>query len=195
MARISLSPPMTLSYRLGSRFSRRRYGVMLDPAAAIGHNMQVGRSYAIFELQVERWRKLDRHLKDLAVMAAASQIGCAWCMDFGYWEAANHDVPAEKIRAVPDWRSSDVFSELERLVLEYAEAMTATPPEVTDDLVEQLSTHLDEAELVELTAIVAVENLRSRINSALGLTAQGFKDRCETRAVGQAPAVTGQAGR
>lgn len=195
MARISLSPPMTLGYRLGSRFSRRRYGVMLDPAAAIGHNMQVGRSYAIFELQVERWHKLDRHLKDLAVMAAASQIGCAWCMDFGYWEATmNHDVPAEKIRAVPGWRSSDVFSELERLVLEYAEAMTATPPEVTDDLVEQLSTHLDEAELVELTAIVAVENLRSRINSALGLTAQGFKDRCETGALGQAPAVTRLAG-
>jgi alkylhydroperoxidase family enzyme len=194
MARISLSPPMTLGYRLGSRFSRRRYGVMLDPAAAIGHNMQVGRSYAIFELQVERWHKLDRHLKDLAVMAAASQIGCAWCVDFGYWEATmNHHVPAEKIRAVPDWRGSGVFSEVERLVLEYAEAMTATPPEVTDDLVEQLSTYLSDAELVELTAIVAVENLRSRINSALGLTAQGFKDRCETRAVGPAPAATGPA--
>jgi alkylhydroperoxidase family enzyme len=60
-------------------------------------------------------------------MAAARQIGCAWCMDFGYLEATmNHDVPAEKIRAGPDWRSSDAFSELERLVLEYAEAMTAT---------------------------------------------------------------------
>ena len=188
MARISLNPPMTLGYRLGSRFSRRRYGVMLDPAAAIGHNMQVGRSYAIFELQVERWHTLDRQLKDLAVMAAASRIGCAWCMDFGYWEATmKHDVPAGKIRAVPDWRSSDLFSALERLVLEYAEAMTATPPEVSDDLVEQLSAQLSEAELVELTAIIAVENLRSRINSALGLTAQGFKDRCETPALSRAP--------
>ncbi len=191
MARISLNPPMTLGYRLGSRFSRRRYGVMLDPAAAIGHNMQVGRSYAIFELQVERWHTLDRQLKDLAVMAAASRIGCAWCMDFGYWEATmKHDVPAGKIRAVPDWRSSDLFSALERLVLEYAEAMTATPPEVSDDLVEQLSAQLSEAELVELTAIIAVENLRSRINSALGLTAQGFKDRCETPALGRAPTAT-----
>ena len=48
MARISLDPPQTLWYRLGARFSRRRYGVMLDPGAAIGHNMQVGRSYTIF---------------------------------------------------------------------------------------------------------------------------------------------------
>jgi alkylhydroperoxidase family enzyme len=180
MARISLDPPKTLSYRLSAWYARRRYGMQLEPLNAMGHNMPVARADAIFELQIQRWRKLDHGLKDLAVMAAAAQIGCAWCMDFGYWEAtANHHVPAEKIRAVPHWRDSDVFSELERLVLAYAEAMTATPPQVTDEMVAQLSAHLDEAQLVELTAIVAVENLRSRVNSALGLTAQGFKDRCE----------------
>ena len=193
MARISLDPPKTLSYRIGTRFTRRRYGVTPDPVAAMGHNMKVGRSYGLFELGVERWRTLDRGLKDLAVMAAAAAIGCAWCMDFGYWEATmNHKVPAEKIRAVPNWRDSDVFTELERLVLEYAEAMTDTPPSVTDEMVARLRTHLSEAELVELTAIVAVENLRSRINAALGLTAQGFKDRCEIPAAGGAPQATRQ---
>jgi alkylhydroperoxidase family enzyme len=180
MARISLNPPKTLGYRIGARIVRRRYGVMIDPGAAIAHNMPVGRSYALFELGVERWRALDHGLKDLAVMAAATSIGCAWCADFGYWEAtARHEVPAEKIRAVPGWRDSDVFNRLERLVLEYAEAMTDTPPSVTDEMVERLRAQLSDAQLVELTAIVAVENLRSRINSALGLTAQGFKDRCE----------------
>jgi AhpD family alkylhydroperoxidase len=189
MARISLDPPKTLSYRIGARIVRRRYGVMLDPGAALAHNMTVGRSYAFFELGVERWRALDRGLKDLAVMAAATSIGCAWCVDFGYWEAtARHEVPAEKIRAVPGWRDSDVFSGLERLVLEYAEAMTDTPPGVTDEMVERLRAQLSDAQLVELTAIVAVENLRSRINSALGLTAQGFKDRCEMPSrVGSSP--------
>lgn len=196
MARISLEPPKTLGYRVGAWFSRRRYGVMLDPVAAMAHNMAVGRSYGLFELQVQRWRKLDRGLKDLAVMAAASQIGCAWCLDFGYWEATmNHDVPAAKIRAVPAWRDSDSFTDLERLVLQYAEAMTSTPPSVTDEMVERLSTHLSEAELVELTAIVAVENLRSRINSALGLTAQGFKDRCELQTTGQHAGAAELAGR
>jgi len=180
MARISLDPPKTLSYRLSTWYAQRRYGMQLEPLAAMGHNMPVTRADAIFELQVQRWRKLDRGLKDLAVMAAAAQIGCAWCMDFGYWESVtNHGVAAEKIRAVPHWRDSEVFSELERLVLGYAEAMTATPPAVTDQMVAQLREHLDEAQLVELTAIVAVENLRSRVNSALGLSAQGFKDRCE----------------
>ena len=196
MARISLDPPKTLSYRIGTRFARHRYGAVLDPVAAMGHNMKVGRSYGLFELGVGRWRTMDHGLKDLAVMAAAASIGCTWCVDFGYWEATvNHKVPAEKIRAVPGWRDSDVFTELERLVLEYAEAMTDTPPSVTDGLVARLSAHLSEAELVELTAIVAVENLRSRINSALGLTAQGFKDRCETPAPGGAAADGAAAGR
>jgi alkylhydroperoxidase family enzyme len=180
MARISLDPPKTLSYRLTTWYARRSYGTQLDPLAAMGHNMPVARADAIFELQLQRWRKLDRRLKDLAVMATAATIGCAWCMDFGYWECVtNHGVSAQKLRAVPHWRDSEVFSDLERLVLAYAEAMTATPPQVTDEMVERLGAHLSEAQLVELTAMVAVENLRSRINSALGLTAQGFKDRCE----------------
>lgn len=195
MARISLDPPRTLSYRLGTWFSRRRYGAVLDPLAAVGHHPSVGLAYGLFELQVGRWRELDRGLKDLAVMMAAVAIGCSWCVDFGYWESTmKHDVPAEKIRAVPHWRDSGVFTELERLVLEYAEAMTATPPGVTDDMTERLTAHLSEAQLVELTAIVAVENLRSRINAALGLTAQGFKDRCEIPATGSAAAAAGGAG-
>jgi alkylhydroperoxidase family enzyme len=108
-------------------------------------------------------------------------------MDFGYWESAmKHDVPAEKLRAVPHWRDSDVFTDLERLVLEYAAAMTATPPAVTDEMAGRLRGHLGEPRLVELTAIVAVENLRSRINAALGLTSQGFKDRCEIAAAATA---------
>jgi alkylhydroperoxidase family enzyme len=180
MARISPNPRQTLGHRLSARFSRRRYGVTLDPGAAIGHNMQVGRSYAILEMQVARWRQLDRELKDLAVMAVAATIGCAWCMDFGYWETmVSHAVPEETIRETANWRGSKVFSELELLVMEYAEAMTATPPRVTDAMVEAIRGHLDDAQLVELTAIVAVENLRSRTNSALGLTAQGLTDRGE----------------
>jgi AhpD family alkylhydroperoxidase len=177
MARISLDPPQTLGYRLGSRLSRRRYGVMLDPGAALGHNMQVGRSYAIFELQVERWRQLDRGLKDLAVMAVSAAIGCAWCMDFGYWETTTkHKVPAEKIRAVPNWRDSDVFTELERLVLEYAEAMTRTPAEVSDQLFGALRERFDEPQIVELTLCIGLENLFGRTSRALGVESEGFSE-------------------
>jgi len=180
MARISLNPPRTLSYRLAAWFSRRRYGTVLLPAAALAHNLRVGWSYSLLELQVQRWKRLDSGLKDLAVVAASASIGCSWCTDFGYWEAAaRHELMAEKIRAILEWQGSEVFTELERLVMLYAEAMTMTPPLVTDDLVVQLRRHLDEAELVELTAIIAVENLRSRMNAALGFTPQEAEDRWE----------------
>jgi alkylhydroperoxidase family enzyme len=183
MARISLNPPQTLAYRIAGRFARRWYGTMPDPAAAVAHNQKVSRSYLLFEYQVQRWRSVDRGLKDLAVMAAATRIGCAWCMDFGYWEATvAHHVPVEKIRAIPAWRDAEIYDGLERLVLEYAEAMTETPPAVTDEMVAGLREHLTEAQLVELTAMVALENLRSRMNAAFGLTAQGFKARCELNA-------------
>jgi alkylhydroperoxidase family enzyme len=116
-------------------------------------------------------------------MAAAVKIGCPWCVDFGYWAMNAHGIPRAKIEAVPRWRESELFGPLERLVMEYAEAMTETPPIVDDQLVRRLLEHLDEAQLVELTMIVGVENVRSRFNSAVGLVPQGFKERCELTSV------------
>lgn len=183
MARISLTPAPTFRYRITRWLAQRRYGVVPEPLAALGHHMQVGRSIGLYELQVARWRRVPDELKDLAIMAAAARIGCSWCMDFGYWESTmNHGVAAAKLRAVPAWRDSDVFTGRERAVLEYAEAMTQTPAAVTDEMTARLREHLTDAQIVELTAIVAVENHRSRINAALGLTAQGFTDRCEAAA-------------
>ena len=83
------------------------------------------------------------------------------------------------LREVPRWRESDVFTPLEREVIAYAEAMTATPPQVTEEMVDGLVAGLGVPAVVELTKMVAVENERSRFNSALGLTSQGFSDRCE----------------
>ncbi|GAA2602890.1 carboxymuconolactone decarboxylase family protein [Actinomadura fulvescens] len=179
MARISLDPPRTPAYRLAAWFTRRKFGKELDPGRAMGHHLGVSTAYVTFEAQVLRWKALPHRLKDLACMAASVRIGCSWCVDYATWESNMHGMPLEKIEAVPHWRDSDLFADDERLVLEYAEAMTADPPEVTDELTEALRRYLTEKQLVELTMIVALENLRSRFNAAAGLTGQGFKDRCE----------------
>lgn len=179
MARISLSPPRTLFYRAMEWYSRRTYGKVLDPAKALGHNPKVLRSDLRFELAVAKWDRLDADLKALAVMASAASIGCSWCMDFGYWENRRRGMDVRKVRDVPVWRESDAYTTLERDVMEYAEGMSATPPVVADEPAGRLLAALGEAAYVELTAMVAVENLRSRMNSALGLTSQGFKDHCE----------------
>ena len=179
MARIPLDPPRTPLYRLAERYLRRTYGVVPDPLAAMGHNMRVLVTDARFETSLARWKRLDPTLKALAVMAAAVSIGCSWCVDFGYWVSTNDGVDPVKLRDVPNWRDSDVYTDLERQVMAYAEAATATPTAVTDEMVAALRRRLDDAALVELTMMIAVENVRSRFNSALGLTSQGFKDRCE----------------
>ncbi len=147
MARISLDPPRTLSYRIGEWFIRRQFGAVLDPFRVMGHNMPVAQAYGKLEQNATRWKKLDAKVRDMADMAAAVKIGCPWCMDFGYWMLHVRGIPREKIEAVPHWRESNLFSPLERLVMEYAEAMTETPPLVDDELVKKLRVHLDEAQL------------------------------------------------
>jgi alkylhydroperoxidase family enzyme len=179
MSRIPLDPPRTLLYRVAEWYSRRSFGAVADPLPVMGHNPRVLMTDLRFEQSLAKWKHLDPTLKAIAVMAAAVQIGCAWCVDFGYWVSAEQGIDQAKLRAVPTWRDSDVFTELERDVLAYAEAVTATPPTVTDEMVAGLRRGLDDAALVELTMMVAVENIRSRFNSAMGLTSQGFKDRCE----------------
>ena len=80
----------------------------------------------------------------------------------------------DKIRQVPTWRESDLFSAMEKDALEYAEKMTITGEKVTDELWRRLRGHFTEAQMVELTAAVAVENFRSKFNVPLGVEAQGF---------------------
>jgi AhpD family alkylhydroperoxidase len=160
-------------------YSRRTYGDVLDNGLALMHNKPVLWSVMRFEQGVARWRRLDPDLKMLAQLAAASRIGCSWCVDFGWYAAHSQGLDTSRLHDVPRWREAETFTELERRVLEYAEAMTATPPEVTDEMAEALRTDLGNDGFVELTMMIAVENERSRFNAALGLTSQGFKDRCE----------------
>jgi alkylhydroperoxidase family enzyme len=131
MARISLNPPRTVSYRIGGWFLRRQFGDVLDPFRAQGHNMPVARAFGKLEQSAAKWKTLDGNIRDLADMAAAVKIGCSWCMDFGYWVLHTHGIPREKIEAVPQWRDSALFAPLERLVMAYAEAMTETPQRST----------------------------------------------------------------
>ena len=179
MTRIPLDPPRSPLVRLTEWYSRRRFGAVLEPRAAIAHNPRVLRTYIRYEQSLARWDRLDPTLSALAVMASATTVGRSWCLDFGFWESTTRGIDPAKLRDVPRWRDSDRFTDLERQVMAYAEAMTTTPLEVTDGMVAELRRSLDDAQRVELTMMISVENSRSRFNSALGLASQGFRDRCE----------------
>jgi len=104
-----------------------------------------------------------------------------------------------KLQAAANWRASALFSEEERLALDYAERMTITGQGVDDTLFAQLKARFSEAQIVELTAAVALENFRSKFNPALGIEAQGFcllpqRYGRETTAPGPLPAAASASG-
>jgi AhpD family alkylhydroperoxidase len=182
MARIPLDTPTTFTGRAADWYARRTYGRNLDPVRAMAHNTKVLRADAQFEMKVAKFDRLPKQLKDLAVMASSVTIGCSWCIDFGHWLTLNAGMDPRKVQDIARWRDSDAYTELERAVIEFAEAASQTPTQVTDELVARLRQDLDDAQLVELAMMVAVENLRSRFNSSLGLTSQGFNEACEVPA-------------
>ena len=161
------------------RFSQKLLGEVPGPAEVMWHNRAVLTSYTNFGRKAQKWDQLDPNLKSYAHMAVAALVGCSWCLDFGYFHAHNEGLDEAKASEVPRWRESPVFTSLERDVMEYAEAMSETPPRVTDDLFAGLLEQLGAPAMVELTASVAFANMNTRCNTALGIEAQGFSQACK----------------
>ncbi len=161
------------------RFSRKLLGDVPEPAEVMWHNRAVLTSVYGLGRKAEKWDELDPNLKSFAHMAVAALVGCSWCLDFGYFYAHNEGLDEAKASEVPRWRESAVFTSLERDVMEYAEAMSETPPRVTDDLSARLLERLGAPAMVELTAWVAFSNLTTRSNIALGIESQGFSTACQ----------------
>lgn len=181
-ARVPLDLPDTLFGKAMAWYMRRTYGDVLDNGLALLHHKGVLKGVMGFEKNVAKWDALDADLKNLAQLASAAVIGCSWCVDFGYYVAHSRGEDVSKFEKALVWRDHrEVFTPVEQRVLEYAEAMTATPPTVTDELTEALRADLGEKAFIELTMMVAVENERSRFNKALGLKSQGLKDTCDLR--------------
>lgn len=172
---------------LVKRFSKKMLGRVPEPLGVFWHNPAVLKATMSMGAKAQKWDRCDRALKSFAHMAVAAKIGCSWCLDYGYFEAFNAHLDLDKAREVPRWRESDAFTPLERDVLEYAEAMTDTPPSVDDVLVSTLLGELGEPALVELTAFIALANMNARGNVALGIESEGYADSCELKPLAQPP--------
>jgi AhpD family alkylhydroperoxidase len=132
--------------------------------------------YAALELASERSRLVSARLKHLAELRAGMVCGCEWCLDFGSSISAEAGISEEELRELPTYQRSVRFTELEKLVLDYATGMTRSPVAVSDVLFDRLREHFDAAQLVELTNVIALENYRARFNWALGIEGQGFSE-------------------
>lgn len=157
-------------------YMRRRFGEELTPLALYAHSPRLLLGYGAFESAFERAGRLDDRLKALAELKAAALVRCEWCMDFGSSIGRETGLSEVQLRELSRYRESAAFTETEKLVLDYATAMTCTPAAVDDELVELLRAEFSDEQLLELTIAAAIENYRARATSALGIRAQGFSE-------------------
>src|SRR5918998_2245798 len=175
------------------KIGRKMFGEVPEPLEVMWHNRPVLKFSLGLGQKAAKWNECDEDLKSYAHMAVASLIGCSFCLDLGYFQAHNEGLDETKAREVPRWRESDVFTPLERDVMQYAEAMSQTPPTVTDELSARLLEQLGAAALVELTAVISFANLTTRGNVALGIESDGFAEACDLKPLAMPTARPGVA--
>lgn len=158
--------------------SRKMLGQVPDSVGVMWHNPAVMKDLMTIGRKSEKWNALDPNLSTFARMATAAYVGCSFCLDLHYFLSHNQGLDEAKAREVPRWRESDVFTPLERRVMEYAEAMCQMPPAVSDELSAALLEELGAPALLELTAKVGLMDATARMNIALGIRSAEFSDAC-----------------
>jgi 4-carboxymuconolactone decarboxylase len=149
---------------------------MIEPLELYAHAPGLMFAYGKIEQAAAGQDRVDWRLKVLAGLKAATLTNCEFCVDLGSQVARLAGFSDEQLLALPRYRKSGLFTELEKLVLDYAVGMSRTPVEVPEDLFAALREHFDEAQLVELTSAIALENMRGRFNLALGVGVAGFSE-------------------
>jgi alkylhydroperoxidase family enzyme len=178
MTRVPRAEPHGIYGNLMKMMARRIFGKVPDAITVMWNHPTVLKDLMTLGRKAERWNRLDPNLASFAHMAAVSRIGCSFCLDLGYFMAHNKGLDEAKVREVPRWRQSGVFTPLERRVMEYAEAMSETPPAVTDEMSAALLEALGAPALVELAARIGLANSGARTNLALGIHSQEFSATC-----------------
>ena len=154
---------------------KRKYGQVLKPALIWARVPKLFAAIAILYGVLDRLSSpIDPALRSLITVRVSQINWCLFCVDINSSVLAKRTGSLAKVEALEQWRQSDLFNPKERIVLQYVEAITYTDQQVNDDLMNRLGEYFDEDEIVEITGLIAFQNLSSKFNSALDLPAQGF---------------------
>ena len=161
--------------RLMFRAQRRRYGRELEPVRLWA------RMPAAFLAMTAMYRALDRKssriepgLRSLVQVRVSQINGCDFCVDLNSFLGLGRGVAEDRLRALPQFEDSPLFSGRDKAALAYAEAATRSDLRVDPALVARLRRHFDDQAIVELAALIAYQNMSSKFNAALGVPAHGF---------------------
>ena len=154
---------------------KRKYGRVLDAALAWARSPRLFLGVALLYGMIDRRNSpIEPALRSLLTVRVSQLNWCAFCVDLNSETLLKRGVGEDKVAALADWRDSELFSAREQAALAYAEAMTGEGVGVHDTHFAALKEHFDEDAIVELTGLIAFQNLSSRFNSALKVPAQGF---------------------
>jgi len=175
--RVSEKPLRRYPWYLAPFFwnQRRKYGQVLKPGLLWGRVPRLFMAVAIlYGVLDRRSSPLDPVLRSLITVRVSQLNGCRFCVDINSAALAQRAGSLAKVEALDGWRDSALFDPRERAALDYAEAMTDSTRRVTDPLVDGLRRFFDDDAIVELTGLVAFQNLSSKFNTALDVPPQGF---------------------
>jgi AhpD family alkylhydroperoxidase len=173
-----------LGARIAFFFTRRRFkkmagretATMLEPLRMYAHIPKLLAAYGRLEQAEAKLDVLSPRQRALAELKSATTARCEFCIDLGSQIARGLGFTDEELLAFSDYRNASCFSEVEKLILDYAKAITRTPVEVNDDLFDALRRHFNTAQLVGLTHIITLGNLRARFNLALDIGSSGLSE-------------------
>jgi len=146
----------------------------IEPVEIWAHQPKLLMAMGKFQA-VRKAHTVDERLKHLVELKGAQMIGCEFCVDLGSQICRKSGFSDEELLALPRYRHSDLFTDREKLALDYAVAVMRTPVEVTDELFAQMEEHFSDEQLVEITALLMVVNLY-RFNVAFGIGSAGFSE-------------------
>jgi alkylhydroperoxidase family enzyme len=159
--------------KLTGREAARGSGI--EPVEIWAHQPKMMSGMGKFQQAVRKGTSVDERVKYLVELKGAQLIGCEYCIDLGSQICRNSGFSDDELLALARYRQSDLFTEREKLALDYTVAVMRTPVEVTDGLFARMKEHFTDKQLMEITALLTLVNL-DRFNAAFGIDAAGFSE-------------------
>lgn len=185
-----IEPSTGLFARICERGSRVSYGRELESSRIYAKHPRLMFDYLRYNRAAERTKRVPKLLAELGVAKAAAMVGCEFCIDISSEYVRRAGLTDEQLLALHEAPESGLFDADQLLVIELAEGMTATPGEVSDELMERVVARFGDKGTLELVHLIAWENTRARANIALGVGPAGFS---EGRACSLAPRQVAEA--
>ena len=186
--RVAPKPPGACPWYLRPFFwnQRRKYGKVLDAALLWARSPRLFLAVASLYGAIDRRSSpIEPALRSLLTVRVSQINHCRFCVDINSATVLKRGISEDKLWALEDWGASNLFSERERVALEYAEAITLSDLDVSDDLMARVKRQFDDDAIVELTAVIAFQNMSSKFNAAFDVPPQGFCRLPATRQDGQ----------